>query len=141
MAISTLSGIDVILKVNAIAIGCSQKIDIDLKTATSSAACRASGGWEDTVAGRHSWTGGTDVLYRITTGTDVPLNMTATQLIALEIARTVVAIEFGSAIVGDTKYAGNAIITGVKISAGLDGAATASVSLQGTGPLVATVNA
>ena len=141
MAVSTLSGIDAILKVNAIAIGCSQKIDIDLKTATSSAVCRASGGWEETVAGRHSWTGSTDVLYRITSGTDIPLNMTATQLIALEIARTVVAVEFGSAVSGDTKYTGSAIISGVKISAGLDGAATASVTLQGTGPLVGTINA
>ena len=141
MAISTLSGIDVILKVNAIPIGCAQKIDLDLKTATSSAACRASGGWEDTVAGRHSWTASTDVLYRISSGTDVPLNVTAAQLIALEIARTVVAVEFGSAVSGDTKYTGNAIITGVKVSAGLDGAATASVSLQGTGPLTSTVNA
>lgn len=141
MAVSTLSGIDVILKVNSIAVGCSQSIDIDLKTATSSAACRASGGWEDTVAGRHSWTGSTSVLYRISTGTDIPLNMTATQLIALEIARTVVSVEFGSAVVGDTKYTGSAIIEGVKITAGLDGAATASVTLKGTGPLVATVNA
>ena len=138
---NTLSGIDVILKVNAIAIGCSQKIDIDLKTATSSAACRASGGWEETIAGRHSWTGSTDVLYRISTGADIPLNMTIAQLMALEVSRAIVAVEFGSATTGDTKITGNAIITGVKVSAGLDGAATGSVSLQGTGPLVFSVNA
>lgn len=138
--VQTLSGIDMLLKVGAIAIGCAQKIDVDVKTKTSSAVCRASGGWEESVAGAHSWTASTDGLMRIATGTDAATNVTAANLLQLEVSRTVVAISFGSPTVGDSIISGNAIITGVKISAGLDGAATFTVSFQGTGPLTFTPN-
>ena len=140
MATQSLSGIDMVLKVGTVIIGCAQKIDVAVKTATSSAACRASGGWEEHVAGRHSWTAGTDGLVRIATGTDAALNVTATNLLALQIARTVVSLTFGSPIVGDQLLTGNAVITDWKVSAGIDGAATFTVSFQGTGPLTPTVN-
>jgi predicted secreted protein len=140
MATSTISGIDLILSVNDIAIGCAQTIDLEVKTETSSATCRASGGWAEVVAGRHSWTASTSGLYRIATAGDVATNMTLANLQALQIARTPVAIEFGSETVGDQKVAGNAIITSVKRTAPETGAGTFAVSFEGTGPLTFTTN-
>ena len=140
MAVQTISGIDLLLKVNGVAIGCAQSIDVEVKTDTTSATCRASGGWAESVGGRHSFMASTNALYRIATGTDAATNVTAANLMALQIARTPVAIEFGSAVAGDQKMAGNAIITSVKYTAPESGAATASVSFEGTGPLTFTTN-
>lgn len=138
--IQNTTGIDLKLKVNSIELGCAQAINLNLKTATSSAVCRGDGGWDQAIAGRHSWTADTSGLIRFTTGTDVVTNVTYRDLLALQKARTVVTVVFGTTIVGDSIETGTALITDIKATSPLDGAATFTVSLQGTGPLVTTVN-
>jgi predicted secreted protein len=140
MAVIPLSGIDLEIKVNGVAIGCASDINVSLTTAMSSAACRQSGGWASNVPGQHSWTADTSGIIRLATGGDKATNRTFTDLVGLQIARTPVAVEFGSAISGDTKYTGTAYISDTKPTSPLDGAATFSVSLVGDGPLVPSVN-
>lgn len=141
MAIQNINGIDLTLKVNGIEFGCAQAINLNLKTATTSAVCRGDGGWDQAVAGRHSWGTDTSALIRFVSGTDTATNITYKDLMALQIARTPVACVFGTAILGDTKYTGTALITDIKASSPLDGGATFTITLQGTGPLVPSVNA
>lgn len=140
MAVQTIAGTDMVLSANEIEIGCAQDIDVTITTATSSAACRASGGWAQAVAGQHSWTASTSGLVRIATAGDAATNMTYANLRALQIARTPVSLEFGSEVVGDTKMSGTAIITETKVTSPLSGAGTFTVSFEGNGPLVITTN-
>jgi predicted secreted protein len=140
MAVINVNGIDLTLSLNGAEIGCADTITMALSTATSTAACRASGGWAENVAGQHSFTLGTGGLIRIATGTDATGNRTYADLMALQIARTTVTFSFGTAIAGGTKYSGTAIITSNEATSPIDGAATFSVSLVGTGPLLVTTN-
>jgi len=140
MAVQTISGIDLIISVEGTPIGCADTINMSIDTATSTAACRASGGWAESVAAQHSWNADASGIQRVATGTDKAGNKTYSDLTALQLARTVVDIVFGTSIVGDTKYTGTAIITSTKATSPLDGAATFTVSFLGTGPLVASVN-
>lgn len=138
--IQTISGIDLTLKVDGIEIGCADSIDVTITTATSEATCRASGGWTESVAGRHSWSASTSGLIRLATLTDAAGNKTYKDLVALQIARTPVEIVFGTDIAADTVYTGSAIITSTKATSPSDGAATFSVDFTGSGPLVPSVN-
>ena len=141
MAVQNINGIDLKLKVNGIELGCAQAINLNVKTATSKAVCRGDGGWEQSIAGRHSWGTDTSGLIRFTSGSDVATNVTYNDLLALQKARALVTVVFGTAIVGDTIETGTAIITDIKATSPLDGAATFTVTLEGSGPLVASVNA
>lgn len=140
MAVVPLSGIDLELSVNGVAIGCADTINVSIDTAMSSAACRQSGGWASNVPGQHSWTADTSGIVRLATGSDKATNRTFTDLAALQLARTPIDIVFGSSISGDTKYTGKAYISNTKPTSPLDGAATFSVSFIGDGPLVPSVN-
>jgi predicted secreted protein len=141
MAVVPVSGIDLTLSAQGAEIGCADSINLSIDTATSTAACRASGGWQENVAGQHSWTADTSGIIRIATGTDKAGNRTYADLTALQLARTPVTLVFGTATSGDTKYTGTAIITSTKATSPLDGAATFTVAFLGTGPLVPSVNA
>lgn len=141
MAIQKISGVDLTLKADGIEIGCAGAIDLTITTATSSATCRASGGWEETVAGRHSWNASTGGIIRLATGTDAATNKTYADFTALQIARTPVELIFGTGISGDTIYTGTAIITSTKATSPEDGgAATWAIDFLGNGPLVPSTN-
>lgn len=140
MAISNVSGADMSLYVDGIEIGCSDSIDFTITTATSEATCRASGGWTETVAGRHSWAATTGGLIRIATGTDAASNKTYQDLVSLQIARTPVTLKFGTDTTGGDVYTGTAIITSTKATSPADAGATFAVDFAGSGPLTKTTN-
>lgn len=140
MAVTNVNGVDLTLSVDGIIIGCADGIDLTITTATSEATCRATGGWTETVAGRHSWTASTGGLIRIATGTNAANEKTYQDLVALQIARTLVELRFGTPTTGGDVYTGNAIITSTKATSPSDGAATFTVDFAGTGPLTTTTN-
>lgn len=139
-SITNVLGVDLVLKANGIEIGCAQSIDVDIKTATTSAVCRADGGWEQTIAGRHSWTASTSGLIRVAIGDAIATNMTYADLTALQITRTPVTLIFGTSHTGDHTLTGTALITDTKATSPLDGGATFTISFTGTGPLVQSIN-
>ena len=141
MAVVDIAGVDIDLSVNTKVIGCAQSMKLDEKTDTSSAVCRANGAWKRSVAGAKSWSATVDGLVRVTTGTDIPLNVTYKELIDLKDAGTPVDIAYGVSTVGGYKRTGKAIITSVSTDAKESGFATFSVALEGTGPLTWVVNA
>lgn len=140
MAVSNVSGADLTLYLDTIEIGCADSIDFTITTATSEATCRASGGWAETVAGRHSWTANTGGLIRIATGADAATNKTYQDLVALQIARTPVTLKFGTDTTGGAVYTGQAIITSTKATSPADAGATFTVDFAGTGPLITSTN-
>lgn len=140
MAITNVSGADLTLYVDGTEIGCADSIDFTITTATSEATCRASGGWTETVAGRHSWTANTGGLIRIATGADKAGNKTYQDLVALQIARTPVTLKFGTETSGGDVYTGQAVITSTKATSPADAGATFTVDFAGSGPLTTTTN-
>ena len=136
MAVINVSGVDISLRLNGIEVGCASSVTLSLTTAMNAAACKATGGWDENVPGRHSWTADVDGLVRVATGTDIAGNRTYTDIMGLQIARTPVTVVVTSAITGDTMYTGTAYLTSTSKSAPLDGNATFTSSLVGSGPLV-----
>jgi predicted secreted protein len=136
-----IQGNDLTLILDGIDIGCADTIDFTITTATTSAVCRADGGWAQTVPGQHSWTASTGGLIRLATGADAADNKTYTDLRKLQIARTLVTLKFGTDISGDEVATGQAIITSTKATSPANAAATFTVDFQGTGPLTFSTNA
>jgi predicted secreted protein len=135
MAIVNISSVDIDLSVNGSLIGCAQSMSLDEKVDTTSAACRASGKWKESVAGVNSFSASLDGLVRVTSGTDIPLNTTYKELTDLKDAGVPVTIAYGPALKGAYRRTGNALITGISTKAGDSGFATFSLTLDGTGPL------
>jgi predicted secreted protein len=135
MAIVNIASVDIDLSVNGSLIGCAQSMSLEEAVETTSAACRASGKWKESVSGVNSFSASLDGLVRVTSGTDIPLNTTYKELTDLKDAGVPVTIAFGPALKGAYRRVGNALITGVNTTAGDTGFATFSLSLEGTGPL------
>ena len=140
MAVVNISSVDIDLSVNGKVIGCAQSMGLDEKVDTTSAACRASGKWKESVAGVNSFSATLDGLVRVTTGSDISTNTTFKELTDLKDAGVPVTIAYGPSTVGGYKRTGNALITGISIKAGDSGFATFSLTLDGTGPLTWVAN-
>jgi len=113
---------------------------LSIKAATRSVSSKDSGVWDESLAGKLSWEVSSDALYSMgTTGTTNEAN----DLYALMIARTPIYVAFAK--VGGTtpswtvatsvKYTGQAIITGLDITANDGDNVTYSISMTGTGAL------
>lgn len=138
--VSNIEGNDLELAVQGIPIGCADTIDLTLTTASTSAVCRDSGGWGQSVPGQHTWGASTGGLIRLATGVDAANNVTYTNLRKLQVDRTRVELKFGTDISGDEVATGFAYITETKATSPANGAATFTVSFVGDGPLTFTTN-
>lgn len=136
MPVTNVSGVDISLRLNGVEVGCASSVSLALTTAMNAAACKATGAWDENVPGRHSWTADVDGLIRVATGIDKAGNRTYADIMALQIARTAVEVVVTSSITGDTMYTGTAYLTSTAQTAPLDGNATFTSSLVGSGPLV-----
>lgn len=135
MAIQKLDASDVTLDLNGKPFGCSTSAGLSVDTDMDEASCQASGAWKEFIPGTHGWGLDADALARIATGTDAAANVTFTDLLRLQIAKTLIPVSFGTTISGDARFEGNAYIKSFKQNRPEKGKVTFSVSLQGTGPL------
>ena len=162
MAILNISGRDIGLAIQKmvggtptfVTIGCMTDASFDVDTEAEEATCIASGVFKEFVGGQIGFSLGGTLNVRqatdtaavtgppaIPAATDATNNITAENLLDLQLARTPVQVlyQIGSA-VGSARYTGSAIITKSSFKGQTQGVATYSISLQGSGPLVKSVS-
>lgn len=107
--------------------------DLDLSMAVRDTTNKDNAGWQTGLGGLKSWTCSAEAMF------DQSANYTFDQLFALYDARTAITVYLSTGVIGDKKYSGSALITGLKKSAAAEANVTFSVTLQGTGALVETI--
>jgi len=122
---------------NGVAMGCSDKVTLNIDQASTSAVCKASAAWDDDVDGRKSWS--MDVSGFIQYDSTNPITAIVTAMLA-QSGGTGIPVAFGTLVAGDPLYTGKAAIRGLKMEAGVDGAATYSFQMKGKGALTEGVN-
>ena len=155
MALTPIKGKDVGLAVqktvaNAlkyVLVGCITDSTFDVDTETDEATCIASGQFKDYIGGQSGWTMGGTLNTRQATNdpsgpgaTDADDNVTAENLLDLQIAGTKVQVQYriGSA-AGTARYTGLGIITKSSFKGQQKGIATYAITIQGSGPLTKTL--
>jgi predicted secreted protein len=121
-------------------IGCYDTASVSLTTAELDVTCASSQGWKETLAGQHSWSIPISGIVRHADGADATLNVTAENLMDMEMSRTLLQVQFqvGKGI-GTAIYTGEAHLTKTDISANIKDPGKFSSTLSGTGPLVKSV--
>jgi len=109
----------------------SVELTVDLPDATT----KDSAGWSEFFAGVRGWTASTDGLIDYATSASVETD----ELVAMLIARTAVTITFGTGVTGDMLLTGSAFVSSISQTADMESPSGYSVSFQGTGALVQTV--
>ena len=149
-----LRGKNMMAFVDEKAIALSTSCGLELTGDTEETSSKDSGNWKDFIMTMLGWTSSTDTLVSAVDSDGDTADIAYKELYAKFIAMEPITLVFGE-IVGrtnannerpettgwvppsDNGYTGQALITGLSFSAPVDGKATLSVSLQGTGALVA----
>lgn len=103
--------------------------DLDLTMATRDTSNKDTGGWEESLEGRMSWSCSAEGL--------LVQNLAGnySTLFAKLTARTPVTVMLSSAVTGDKKWSGSAFVTNLKLTAADQSNTTFSCSFKGTGAL------
>lgn len=146
----TVSGKDLAIFLGANMIGCATEVSLSMERAEEAVTCKASAGWAEVLVGEKSWGASASgiVKYYAATGTPAPesVNEGIEDFFTYWNDGTLLTLKFttqsaGVAVVGDPNWTGTVYITSVEQTAGLDGAATYSISFKGTGALTKAANA
>lgn len=103
--------------------------DLDLTMATRDTSNKDTGGWEESLEGRMSWSCSAEGLLVQN------LSGNYSTLFAKLTARATVTVMLSSAVTGDKKWSGSAFITNLKLTAADQSNTTFSCSFKGTGAL------
>ncbi len=106
------------------------KISISTDTTEINHKDNYSSSWKEATASVNSWSGSTSglVYFDAANGID--------DLIAFQIAKTKIKVEFSTGVSGDIKWTGDAYLTSAEVSASVGDVVSYSVSFTGTGALV-----
>ncbi|MFZ4797048.1 MAG: phage tail tube protein [Bacteroidia bacterium] len=103
--------------------------DLDISMAVRDTTNKDTAGWKTGLGGMMNWSCSGEGLF----AEDAAYGFD--DLFAVLTARVSVTVMISSAITGDKKYSGSALLTNLKRTAGLEDNATFTVSFEGTGPL------
>ena len=103
------------------------EMSVDMPDATT----KDSQGWAEFFAGVRSWTLSSDGLIDYATSASVETD----ELVAMLIARSTVAVTFGTSTTGDMLLSGNAYVSSISQTADMESPSGFSVTFQGTGAL------
>ncbi len=96
------------------------------------ATTKDSGGWEESLPGKKSWTMSGDFLYeQVPGGSAVALSTLFDALVA----KTKFLVYFSTKTQGQHQYSGNCYIESIDMSAGVEDNVTFNISLKGTGAI------
>lgn len=103
--------------------------DLDLTMATRDTSNKDTGGWEESLEGRMSWSCSAEGL--------LVQNLAGnySTLFAKLTARATVTVMLSSTVTGDKKWSGSAFVTNLKLTAADQSNTTFSCSFKGTGAL------
>ena len=121
-------------------IGCYDTASLDLSSAELEVTCGSSGGYKEFLTGLHEWSIPISGTIRHADGTAAPLNITAENLVDLELSRTLLMVQFqvGKG-TGLPIYSGNAYLSKVQLSANVKDKGSFSATIRGTGVLSKTL--
>ena len=151
MALKEIAGRDIGIAVQRtvnsttsfVLVGCVTDSSLDVDTEADEATCTASGNWKEFIGGQSGFgISGTLNVRQATNdasgagATDADTNVTAENLLDLQIAGTKVQVQYriGSA-AGSARYTGLGIITKSSFKGQQKGIATYAITIQGSGPL------
>ena len=106
--------------------------DLDLTMATRDTSNKDTGGWEESLEGRMSWSCSAEGMMVQN------LSGNYSTLFAKLTARATVTVMLSSTVTGDKKWSGSAFITNLKLTAADQSNTTFSCSFKGTGALTET---
>ena len=140
-----LNGTELGVYIGGVLVAYSTSATININHSTRSTSNKESGGWSENMEGMRDWDVSTDALYAwLDPAGSAISNKTLSDMFTGYIAtRASFDLTFGSTsttAIGFTKYTGTAWMTSASISAPLEDTATFSVSFQGSGPLVQTID-
>jgi TP901-1 family phage major tail protein len=138
MGVRVIAGKDVFLYIGTILVGCATDVSISVNAESIDAACKSSGGWGESTPGTKTWSASISGIYRVYTDPDDDTNYSAIQLFDALDAGTLLTIKFGTATTGDTQFTGTGYVTSWEFTGGIDGAATYSADITGSGALTKT---
>lgn len=140
-----LNGTELGVYVGGVLVAYSTNATLNVNHSTRSTTSKESGGWEDNMEGLRNWDVSCDALYAwLDPAGSAITNKTLSDLFTGYLAtRASFDLTFGSTAttgVGYTKYTGTAWLTSASLTAPLEDTSTFSVSFQGSGPLVQTID-
>tara|TARA_R110000824_G_scaffold42693_2_gene125425 strand:+ start:300 stop:752 length:453 start_codon:yes stop_codon:yes gene_type:complete len=140
-----LNGTELGVYVGTNLVAYSTNATININHSTRSTSSKESGGWEDNMEGMRSWDVSCDALYAWLQpdGTAITKRTLSEMFTDYIYTRASFELTWGSKTVtgiGFTKYVGTAWITSASITAGTEDTATFTVSFQGSGALVQTID-
>ncbi len=141
MAITNIKGRDVALYLEKspgtyVRMKCASSVNLNITTEETEVSCVESGNFKEFEPGDTSWDGSLDGGVRQATSTDAADNITAENLIDMQLAGTTFLVRFtlGTG-TGAARYGGKVFITSNGTTGDRASAAALSTSFRGTGPL------
>jgi len=126
-----INGTNLVIKVGGVPILKATTASLEMSVDMPDATTKDSAGWAEFFAGVRSWTLSSDGLIDYATSASVETD----ELVAMLIARSTVAVTFGTSTTGDMLLSGNAYVSSISQTADMESPSGFSVSFQGTGAL------
>lgn len=126
-----INGTNLVIKVGGVPILKATTASLEMNVDMPDATTKDSQGWAEFFAGVRSWTLSSDGLIDYATSASVETD----ELVAMLIARSTVAVTFGTSTTGDMLLSGNAYVSSISQTADMESPSGFSVSFQGTGAL------
>lgn len=112
-------------------------LTIGTATASIDVSTRDSAGWKEIIGGQRSWTFSITGIVDYTEGTN---EAGVKAMLALEVARALIDLQFGGDAVGYQTYTGQGLVNTVEITAEYESSVEYTIDGEGSGPLtIATV--
>ena len=126
-----INGTNLVIKVGGVPILKATTASIEMSVDMPDATTKDSQGWAEFFAGVRSWTLSSDGLIDYATSASVETD----ELVGMLIARSTVAVTFGTSTTGDMLLSGNAYVSSISQTADMESPSGFSVTFQGTGAL------
>jgi hypothetical protein len=121
-------------------VGCVTDSTFDVDTETDEATCIASGKFKEYIGGQTGFSLGGTLNVRQATEDDVDENVTAENLLDLQLEGKLIQVRYRlGTVAGSAWYTGAGLITKSSFKGQLKGIATYSISVTGSGPLTKTL--
>jgi hypothetical protein len=132
---TNVNAIDVNVSIGDIVVGCATSFNFGISRAMDPATCGASGDWAEFSPGRKSGTGSIAANLRKFTTAEAATNVSYEDVFDLINDGTLVEVEYGTQVTGDTRFKGNFYVSNLNWAKPEEGAVTWNADLTLSGPI------
>lgn len=132
---TNVNAIDVNVSFGDVIVGCATTFNFAISRAMDPATCGASGDWAEVSPGRKSGTGSISANLRKFTTAEAATNVSYEDVFDLLDEGTLVEVEYGTKVTGDTRFKGNFYVNNLNWAKPDEGAVTWSADLTLTGAI------